>query len=190
MYEPLRDLSQALLLPGLDRVPPDTLALLEENHAFLEAYMVGLNHTMAQHLFFDRYPTDQRGSYFRQFWDVRGYVPQPSDPSEPEQLREKLKDIPPIHAWPRPNGLGGNVNRPGVKAGNLVLLMRGELLMRYPNAIIYASEAELQGSTRVPGTNERHSLFTAKLSPDVTLLGFDLTAAEARGSRLTGQPQG
>ena len=37
MYEPLRDLSQDLLLPGLDAVPPDTVLGLETNRRFVEA---------------------------------------------------------------------------------------------------------------------------------------------------------
>ena len=32
--------------------------------------MVGLNHEMARELLWREYPTDQRGSYFRQFWDA------------------------------------------------------------------------------------------------------------------------
>ena len=32
--------------------------------------MVGLNHEFARELLWREYPTDQRGSYFRQFWDV------------------------------------------------------------------------------------------------------------------------
>ncbi len=190
MYEPLRDLSQDFLLPGLENVPPETLGLTEENHAFIEAYMVGLNHTFAQHLLFDNYPTDQRGSYFRQFWDVRGYVPTANDPTDPEQLRERLKDIPRIHEWPRTRALGFNENRPAPVPNNLVLLVRGELLLRYPNAVIYAAEAVLQNGKRALGAKELHPLFKATLSPDVTLIGFDLDAATARGSAQSGRPQG
>ena len=76
------------------------------NHAFIEAYMVGLNHEMARQLLWNGYPTDQRGSYFRQFWDVAGYVPQPGDPTDPAQLAELLKDIPPINTWPLAGPLG------------------------------------------------------------------------------------
>jgi hypothetical protein len=190
MYAPLRDTSQELLLPGLNLVPPDTLGLLKENHAFIEAYHVGLNHEMGRQLLFNGYPTDQRGSYFRQFWDVKSYVPTALDPTDPDQLGEQLKDIPPIHDWPRAERLGGNVNRPTIKQGGLVLLIRGELLMRYPNATVYATEAVLLNGKRALGSQERHPLFTATLSPDVTLLGFDLTEAEACGSQLASKPQG
>ncbi|MGH7552823.1 MAG: hypothetical protein ACREMQ_07315, partial [Longimicrobiales bacterium] len=50
MYEPLRDLGQDWLLPGLDQIPVDTVALVVTNQTFVEAYMVGLNHEMSREL--------------------------------------------------------------------------------------------------------------------------------------------
>ena len=183
MYEPLRDLSQDLMLPGLTLIPPDTLTLLQTNEPFVEAYMTGLNHEMARYLLWEDYPTDQRGSYFRQFWDVRSYVPGPSDPADPAQLAEKLRDIRPIHLWPHTSPLGGNSNRPAAQPGQLVLLVRGELLRRYPNAVIYACQAQWNGGghPRVLTATERYPLFRGTLPPDVTFFGFDLTEAQARG---------
>ena len=69
MYEPLRDLSQDLLLPGLDSVLPDTVLGLKTNVRFVESYMVGLNVEMGHELLWRGFPTDQRGTYFSQFWD-------------------------------------------------------------------------------------------------------------------------
>jgi hypothetical protein len=58
MYEPLRDYFQGMFLPGLDRVPPNTIALLETNQPFIEAYMAGLNHEMSRELLWrDTRPT-------------------------------------------------------------------------------------------------------------------------------------
>ena len=59
--------------------------------------MVGLNHEMARELLWREYPTDQRGSYFRQFWDVSGYLPEAGE--NLATLAERLKDIPEIHTW-------------------------------------------------------------------------------------------
>jgi hypothetical protein len=192
MYEPLRDLSQELLLPGLDKVPANTLGLLVENHAFIEAYIVGLNHEMSRQLLFDGFPTDQRGSYFRQFWDVRSYVPSAADPADPKERAEKLKDIPPIHRWSRTTGLGTHPNRTGIRPENLVLLLRGELLRRYPTAVVYACEAKWDAANgrHALGTEERHPQFRGTLEPDVTFMGFDLTLDEARGSTDRTKPQG
>lgn len=183
MYEALRDVSQELLLPGLEAVKPNTVTLLETNPRFIEAYMVGLNHEMARELLWREYPTDQRGSYFRQFWDVRGRIPVARTAADVEQR----KDIPEIHRWQPQNGLGNNMTGGSIE-GRLVLLVRGELLRRFPTAVVYAARARFEtgaGGTltrkRVPTDEERYPLFRGTLEPDVTFVGFDLDEDEARG---------
>ena len=198
MYEPLRDLSQDYLLPGVEHVDPNTVGLLTADHAFIEAYMVGLNHEMARQLLWNGFPTDQRGSYFRQFWDVRSYVPTKEELQNetPEQIREKLKDIPPIrpdqlnHKWLPSNMLGDNINRNDIVKGNLVLVVRGELLRRYPHANIYACKAMWDPTTKSHklGNEEKHILFRGTLSPDLVFFGFNLTMELARGSRSVNDP--
>jgi hypothetical protein len=169
MYESLRDLSAAFLFPGLDQVPPDSVQLLETNAQFIESFMVGLNVEMSRELLWRGYPTDQRGTYFQHFWDAIDDDPQ------------LAPDVPPIHLWGR-SKLGDNAT--GAAAGNkLVLLIRGELLRRYPNTVIYAVKA-VSGGTQpdLPPDPlpEIHPIFRGTLEPDVTFLGFDLTADEVR----------
>jgi hypothetical protein len=181
MYTPLRDMSQDLLLPGLEHVPPNTISLLETNTRFIEAYMVGLNHEMSRELLWREFPTDQRGTYFRQFWDVRGHLPPPP--------LDQLKDIEEIHTWSPTKELGDGSGGP---QGRLVLLIRGEVLRRYPSATIYAVEAEWTNGTSKPrfpskdATKQKLPIFQGSLAPDVTYLGFDLTEAQARGSTEPG----
>jgi hypothetical protein len=190
MYAPLRDLSPQYVLPGVDLIQPDTLGILQVNRAFIEAYMAGLNHEMARQLLFNGYPTDQRGSYFRQFWDVAAYVRQPGDPSDPAALRELLKDIPLEHTWKKPLPLGDHPNRTDIVQDNVVLLVRGELFKRYPNAIIYAGKAKRVGSQRVlDETDERYTIFRGTLSDDITFLGFNLSRDDAQGGTPT-SPEG
>ena len=169
MYEALRDLSQDFLLPGLENVPANTVTLLEANPKFVESFMVGLNAEMSSELLWRNYPTDQRGTYFRQFWDA---TPEPNKPDQ--------RDIQPITAW-KDRHLGENSPN---TSGKLVLLIRGELLRRYPNSVIYAVRAvkfkntlDLSRDTK----DERHPIFRGTLKPDVTFLGFNLSDAEALG---------
>ena len=189
MYLPLRDLNQSYLLPGAGLIPPDSLGAVVANHTFIEAYMVGLNHEMARQLLWNGYPTDQRGSYFRQFWDVAGYVPQPGDPTDPAQLAELLKDIPPMNTWPLTRPLGQNENRTDVPADNVILLVRGELLRRYPNTVIFAGKAKAgEGGDNgrvLDETDERMPIFRGTLSPDITFFGFNLSVDDARGGTAT-----
>ena len=80
--------------PASTRSPDDSVGLLQTNHAFIEAYMVGLNHEMARQLLWAGYPTDCMGSYFRQFWDVSGYVPPARRPGRPRPARRAAQGHP------------------------------------------------------------------------------------------------
>ncbi len=199
MYEPLRDISSELLIPNIHLVPPNTISLLITNQKFIESYMVGLNHEMGRELLWREYPTDQRGSYFRQFWDVKDYV-NTDDTLTEEELVEKLKDIPEIHRWPRASDLGTHNQRDAEgDTTQLVLLIRGDLLKKYPNAVIYAHRAEWVrkednsidvkeprvlapiDTDALEIANEKHPLYKAKISPDINFFGFDLTVEEAQG---------
>src|ERR1700721_1352257 len=146
---------------------------------------------MGRDLLWFGYPTDQRGAYFRRSWDESAYVAQPSDPTDPTQLAEYLKDIPPINAWQLPLPLGQHPNRANIVPNNLVLVVRGELFKPYPNAIVYAGKAKtlLNGTRVLDETAELYPLFRGTLSPDITFLGFNITAADARGG-TTNSPDG
>ena len=74
MYKPLEELSKEFFMPNLALIPQNSVTAVETNQSFIEAYMVGLNHEFARELLWREYPTDQRGSVFRQFWDVKGLV--------------------------------------------------------------------------------------------------------------------
>lgn len=163
MYEALRDLSQDYLFPGLEHVPPNTVTLLETNRKFVESFLVGLNAEMSRELLWRGYPTDQRGTYFRRFWDTSAGSDQP--------------DIDFIKKW-GDRKLGQNAG-----AGEqLVLLLRGELIRRYPNSVIYAVRArKIDGKldlSREP-EHELQPLFRGKLKPDVAFVGFALTPEAA-----------
>ena len=97
MYKPLVDLSDEYFLPNINLIPQNSITLLETNQKFIESYMVGINHEMSRELLWREYPTDQRGSYFRQFWDVSQYRPEKDE--DLDDLKEKLKDIPELHKW-------------------------------------------------------------------------------------------
>ena len=164
MYEPLAELSQNMLLPGLTRVPQETVTLAETDPRAIESYMAGLNHEMARELLWRRYPTDQRGTYFRRFWDSEGLP------------NADATEMPPMHLWDGSVALGQNFA--GAGAGRLVLLIRSELLRRYPGAIIYA--ARPLEPPKFDPAEQRQPIFRGTTEPDVSFVGFQLTLAEAR----------
>lgn len=191
MYRPMRDISSELLAPNLELIPNNTVSLMQTNEPFIEAYMVGLNHEMGGELLWREYPTDQRGSYFRQFWDV-GDVVQRDPNKTPAQIAEELLDITRLHTWDRTTDLGQHQNRPLPNGeSRLVLVVRGDLLRKYPTAVIYAQKAmwttDEDRDIRVlddrdPGQNIKHPAFKAEIEPDVRFLGFDLTRTAAEGN--------
>lgn len=203
MYKPLDDLSSEYFLPNINLIEQNSITLLETNQKFIEAYMVGLNHEMSRELLWREYPTDQRGSYFRQFWDVSAYLPQKGE--DLNALKKKLKDIPELHRWSLESALGDHDNREegGAKEEEVVLVIRGELLKKYPTAVIYAHKAKWnkRKDGTIDNTRERDladvpqgeedkppralvktPLYSAKIEPDIYFFGFDLTSEEAKGS--------
>ncbi len=184
MYAPLRDLSPEFLLPGVSRIPPNTVTLLDTNPAYVEAYMVGLNHEMARELLWRGFPTDQRGTCFSQFWDPSCRVP----PARTAADREARRDIVPIHTWPLDTRLGDHQPvDPGRASGSqVVLVIRGELLRRYPNTIIYAApeKDDPQGHFDLDESKEEVPIFRGTIPPDITFIGFNLTDADVRSRRL------
>jgi hypothetical protein len=155
MYEPLKNLSSELFLPNIHLIEQNSITLLQTNQRFIESYMVGLNHEFARELLWREYPTDQRGSTFRQFWDVRSFFN--ADNLNDEDLKESLRDIPPLHLWPKASKLGTHDHREqGLEnEEELVLVIRGELLKRYPNAVIYAHRACWQRAAAAPGDADK-----------------------------------
>lgn len=188
MYKPLRDKSKELLLPNIELIKPDTISLLETNPKFIESYLVGLNHEMGRELLWREYPTDLRGSYFRQFWDVKGIIA----PTATAVDADDLKDITKIHTWQSFTDLGAH--RKGGKKEKLVLIIRGELLKKYPNTVIYAQKAladpnpQKKFRIREEPTHEefvkefKFPIFKAEVDPDIKFFGFELTIEEAQGT--------
>ncbi len=198
MYEKLRDISSELLIPNLNLIPPNTISLLVTNPEFIESYMVGLNHEFGRELLWREYPTDKRGSYFRQFWDVRGIV-DPGSGLSPQEVTKKYKDITPLDEWGISSKLGKHNNRNIHADKQVVLVVRGELLKKYPNTIIYAQKAKIykdengipqpskepiisEVETKTQMDSEvKFPLFKADIDPDYKFFGFDLTIEKARG---------
>jgi hypothetical protein len=200
MYKPLAELSQDLILPGIEHVLPDTITALETNPGFIRSYMVGLNHEMSSELLWREFPTDQRGTSFRQFWDPSGRFPAPEDPDE-------SKDIDLITNWQKNMELEKKLDSEksttdsDKQESSIVLLIRGELLRRYPTAVIYMTRAEwtdvdAEGNPVKPYRKpeslpidpatehpEKYPIFRGTLLPDITFFGFSLGVEEAIGNQ-------
>jgi hypothetical protein len=164
MYEPLYRYDPDWMIPGAGLIPkPDMATLLETNNRFVEAYLVGLNHEMSRELLWREFPTDQRGTYFASFWTGQ---------------RELVADL---H---EPAWAGGELGDHVDKAlnGQLVLLVRGDLIRRYPGVVAHAVREAGQdaGVPLFDATSPVRTLFHIHLAPNLLLVGFDLTQARVR----------
>jgi hypothetical protein len=162
MWQAVRDLGNGWLLPGLDSMPPDTVTVVRTNPSFVASFMVGLNHEMMAELLWREYPTDQRGTPFTRFWGRAGA--QPDDVGPIHRFHDHLAD----------NLLDGQ--RP-----EAVLLLRSELLRRYPGSIIYLSRAKQVGTDLMLDDDTLVlPLFRGDLPPDVSFIGFPVTPDDLR----------
>lgn len=167
-YQGLAAISHDWLLPGIDTLPADTTSLVESNRSFISAFLVGMNHELARTLLWSEYPTDQRGTYARQFWAHRVT----DDPTERFDLQHRLHEAPALTL----EQLG---EKPGQAASPLVLVVKGELVRRYPGMLVSAARTKLSGSIRTldPATEVQPD-FMARLDPDVLLVGFATMSAD------------
>ena len=100
----------------------DTVTLLETNPEFVAALLVGLNHEFNRELLWREFPTDQRGTSFARFWPSAG------------------ADVDEIARWPLDAPLGSQLRAGG--ESSLALLVRGELLRRFPGTALLAVRGE------------------------------------------------
>lgn len=177
MFKPLAEISTDFILPGLSEIPVDRALVLGTNQAFIEAYMVGLNHEIAREFLWREFPAPLNGTPFRQFWDTRNV---PKNASNQEQF----KDIKIISSWGN-NKIGAN--KPGgLGQDRVVLLIRGELFRKYPYTEVFMQQAEwvIPGVKRKPkpGGELIKPIFSAQINPDYYFIGFEKKEREAVGA--------
>ena len=123
----LRELSEKYILPSVEELKMNSISCFESNLAFEEAFLAGMNTEMGRELLWREYPTDERGSYFRKFWD---------QVEIPDDFGKRYFDIKYMHNWQ--NKLGEN-HEPG-KGKMLVFIVRSELMVLYPQTTICLSQ--------------------------------------------------
>ena len=211
MFEKLRELGTDYLIANLDKVPHNTISVLESNQVFIESFMVGLNYEMGKELRWREYPTDERGSYFRQFWDTAGLVDYDQAGDKAAEESEKYKDISAIHTWEgitgrnalgehrppapdlkeEPSQSGVNEDNPGDDKpieNDVVLIIRGDLIRAFPNVTVYVVKA-INGENGVNNLvmsdnpeDIHYPIFKAEVQPDVKFLGFSLKVSDIKGT--------
>jgi hypothetical protein len=175
------------MMPGANSIPNDFLVLAKTNNRFVESFMVGINHEMAREMLWRGFPTDQRGTPMRRFWDRLDDRP----------------DICEIHTWNPLVKLGSQLPPPPVPAvagDRLVLVIRATLIKRFPNLTVYARRkhptlpklAEPQDfvapvdNITIPASLDMivsRPIFAGPLPPDLVYIGFDIVATPAEAAK-------
>lgn len=179
VYYYLKQFSDKFILPCIEDIPNNSVAMFENNTAFVEAYLCGMNTEMGRELLWREYPTDQRGSYFKKFWDSETDV---------ESIRkDDFFDVKSLHTWT--NNLGKN--HCAGKDGLLLFAIKGDLVKLYPYTEIFLHKAK--ASVKTDGTitfsfadNVDNAAIIKPVSEayikDVLIVGFKISLAEALGS--------
>lgn len=164
----LRELSERFILPSVDQLKMNSISCFVTNPLFEEAFLAGMNTEMGRELLWREYPTDERGSYFRKFWDQ---VHLPSD------FSRGYFDVKYLHNWTRPLG----ANHEEGKGQLLVFVIKSELMMMYPQTGITLSKKE-DGKLK----SFLAPTMTGWLSDDTYMAGFDISKlSDKKGVFLT-----
>jgi hypothetical protein len=182
-YRDLADYDKNAFMPGIDDLPQDLIMLVQVNQYFIDAVMAGANFEMNRELLWRGFPTDLRGTPFQRFWGRKLYVP--------PAIELLLDDMEPMHQWTKqPLGKRTDVNM--VDPNRIALLVRGQLLRRYPNTAVYAwkkrttpadPDPESENHTQLMKNAEGNPpsadaiqtpVFSGFIPPDITFFGFDI----------------
>ena len=154
--ERLKSLDEEWVLGGIGELEANSVCLLDVNWRFVESFLAGANHEMARELLWRGYPTDLRGTCFRRFWNG------------PEE------DIRPMDHW---DGALGSHSPAGDRADFTILLIKGDLLRRYPNTVIAAEKGTASKDGEVvsfASEDHRRELFRGFLGQDVSYVAIDV----------------
>lgn len=169
----LLDSDPEWFLPGLGALPNNRVALLQQNEPFIESYLAGLNHEMMRELLWREFPTDRRGTPFTRFWPRPGGSP----------------DIGPMHHWNDGGALGSHLLGDSALA---VLLVRGDVLRRYPGVVVTAIRSgapDDSGAHRPdPAAPMVAPSFVIRVDEITNAYAFDINEAELRASATAAAP--
>ncbi len=161
----LRKLSERFVLPSVNSIKQNTISCFISNPKFEEAFLCGMNTEMGKELLWREYPTDERGSYFRKFWDTFNL---------PKSFDDNYFDIEEVHNWKNKLGENHRKNKLGEnhKSGKSQLLtfaIRSELMHAYPQTNVFISS---YNGSKFNLNNILEPEMTVWLTDDIFLVGF------------------
>jgi hypothetical protein len=173
-YETVTESALSRLIPGLSAFPDEAITALSTDTHTVEALLIGANHEFSRELLWHGVPALLSGTFFARFWDGRDATGNP------------LADITDISSWSADSDLGTHAATTAASGGETVLLIRGELVRRFPHATIYAAPAVAAGTSRTVDVTQRiDPMFSGTLGGDSVFIGFPFPVQQAMSSKTT-----
>jgi hypothetical protein len=178
-YLDLAKYDKNAFMPGVDDLPNNLIMLVQVNQYFIDSVMAGANFEMNRELLWRGFPTDLRGTPFQRFW------------GRTSASGELLDDMQPMHQW-NAQPLGQRTDANMTDPNRVALLVRGQLLRRYPNTAVYAWKKRttppanpddvtqlMKNASGSPASGAiQWPVFTGFIAPDITFFGFDIDREE------------
>lgn len=179
MSEPLAERYPELMVPDPGGIAPDCVSVVGCNDAFVESFLIGANQELHHELLWRGLPADPGATAFRRFWAHAGAA---SD-ATPD-------DIDDIATWAPASRVGSHVNT----GASMILLMRSELVRRYPSMLVSLVPAEWKQGERLPVTvasQMKLPMFRGRIGADMLYAGFSgVPIAEAIGKTVPSDAAG
>ena len=182
LYAEVVRIDPELLMPGVGDLTDESVGLAVINAAYVEVFLLGANHELAREMVWREYPADLAGTWLRMFWDHAATGVAAGG------------DIPPIAGW-LPGALGTHPEAGTDPARTLVLVIKGELVRRYPNTLISAVPARWRKQDgRVLREEDTDAavlapVFAGSLGRNVMFVGFEFESAVDLERDVRGSPQ-
>lgn len=169
----LRDHEPGWLLPGAARIPADAVVAVRSNPQFVAAFLLGLSEQAAAELRWRGVPLSAGSMPLRTFWQGL---------RDDDDTRPRV-DLRPATEWADDSPLGDPGHAaPGGIASHLVVVLRSELLRRYPSTVVYLAPAiRIAGrQAQVDLSSPRRPLMVGRIEEDLWFLGFAVAPTGVR----------
>ena len=167
LFWDLAEIDEDVIVPGIGDFPVNRVRLLAVDPGFVGAYLLGAQHELAREFLWREYPTDLTATFFTRFFDY----------GDAETV-----DILPIAGWDEESSISDNL--PGA-ATTTAILIRGDLVRRYPDANIFLAPP---GTGGVPAYDDGiQPSFEGRLGTDVLVVGFPVKTDVVLGKNGVGE---
>jgi hypothetical protein len=173
LYWDLLGLGAEWIVPGINQLGANRVRLMSVNKLFIGALLIGANNEIVCELRWRDYPIDLQATCFHRFFE---YVLDPE--------RDDIEDL---SGWDDERSILNNM--PGGDETMTAIVVRGDVVRRYPSAHWFMQEAKLgsKGWEPVAGSVVEVS-FLGSLDAQTAVYGFDIDPEDARGDRDKGNP--